>query len=312
MITPSLLKKGNSVGIVSVAGRVAKEKVQPAITLLESWGLNVVLGKHTFGSYHQFAGTDEERTSDLQKMLNNPGIRAVFSSRGGYGTIRLMDHLDFRCFRNNPKWLVGFSDITVLHAYINSVLDIESLHAAMPATFPENGIKSETTDSLRKALFEGVLSYRIPGHSLNRPGKTKAPLVGGNLAVLCSLAGTSMDIDTKEKILFIEDIGEYLYRLDRMMHSLKAAGKLDHLKGLIIGGMTEMEDNEIPFGSTPAEIVAEIVKDYDFPVAYDFPAGHMEPNLALILGRQAHFEVNDEGMNLNYYNETGKYKEESW
>jgi len=305
MRTPPLLKKGDSVGIVSVAGWVAEEKVRPAIALLEDWGLKVVLGKHAFDRHHQFAGTDKERTDDLQKMLNNPGIKAVFSSRGGYGTIRLIDKLDFKCFRNSPKWIVGFSDITVLHTYINSVLGIESLHAAMPATFPENEINSETTKSLRKALFEGILSYRIPGHSLNRPGTAKAPLIGGNLAVLCSLAGAPMDIDTRGIILFLEDVGEYLYRLDRMMHTLKLGGKLDHLKGLIIGSLTEMEDNEIPFGSSPQEIIAGIIRNYDFPVAYDFPAGHMEPNLALILGRQVELEVSNEIVSLNFQNEAG-------
>lgn len=303
MRTPSLLKKGDIVGIVSVAGRVEEEKVRSAIALLESWGLKVVLGKHVFKSYHQYAGTDKERAEDLQKMLNNPGIKAIFSSRGGYGTIRLMDHLDFQCFRNNPKWVVGFSDVTVLHAYINNVLHIESLHAAMPATFPPKGEKSETTGSLQKALFKGVLSYRVPGHSLNRQGITKAPLVGGNLAVLCSLSGTPMDIYTRKKILFLEDVGEYLYRLDRMMHTLKAGGKLDHLKALIIGGMSEMEDNEIPFGSTPFEIIAEIVRDYDYPVAFDFPAGHIEPNHALIMGRKADLVVKNKEVTLIFRNE---------
>ncbi len=300
MITPPLLKKGDTIGIISAAGKVEEEKISPAIALLKTWGLKVVLGKHVFGSYHQFSGRDEERMEDLQKMLDNPEIKAIFSSRGGYGTIRIIDKLNFQKFKKNPKWIVGFSDITVLHSYLNRVLEIESLHAAMPSTFPAKGMESETVSSLKQVLFKGSVSYDCAAYSLNRTGKVKSSLVGGNLSILCSLSGTPMGIDTRGKILFIEDIGEYLYRLDRMIRTLKAAGNLDHLAGLIIGGMTDMEDNDIPFGSSAYEIVFELVKDYDFPVAFNFPAGHMEPNQALILGRKIDFEVNENNIHIRF------------
>ncbi len=300
MITPPLLKNGDTIGIISVAGSVAEDKIRPAIALIESWDLKVVLGKHIFGSYHQFSGRDEERMEDLQMMLDNPEIKAIFSSRGGYGTIRILDKLNFKKFKKNPKWIVGFSDITVLHSYLNRVLEVESLHAAMPSTFPAKGMESETVSSLKQALFEGSISYDCADYSLNRTGKVKSFLVGGNLSILCSLSGTPMDIDTRGKILFIEDVGEYLYRLDRMMRTLKAAGNLEHLAGLIIGGMTDMEDNDIPFGSSAYQIIFELVKDYNYPLAFNFPAGHMEPNRTLILGREIDFEVNENSAYMRF------------
>ena len=300
MITPPLLKQGDTIGIISAAGKVAEDKINPAITLLESWGLNVVLGKHVFGSYHQFSGSDIERMEDLQKMLDDPDIKAIFSSRGGYGTIRIIDMLNFQEFKRNPKWIVGFSDITVLHSYLNRVLEVESLHAAMPSTFPAVGMDSETVSSLKKVLFEGSISYDSAGYSLNRPGKVRSSLVGGNLSIICSLSGTPMGIETNDKILFIEDVGEYLYRLDRMMRTLKAAGNLENLAGLIIGGMTEMEDNDIPFGSSAYQIIFELVKDYDYPLAFNFPAGHMEPNRTLIMGREIDFEVSENSVYIRF------------
>ena len=300
MNTPPLLKKGDTIGIISAAGKVAEDKIRPAIVLLESWGLKVVLGKHIFGSYYQFSGSDIDRMDDLQKMLDNPEIKAIFSSRGGYGIIRILDKLNFKEFKRNPKWIVGFSDITVLHSYLNRVLEVESLHAAMPSTFPAKGIESETISSLKQALFEGSISYDCAGYSLNRTGKVKSTLVGGNLSILCSLSGTPLEIDTRGKILFIEDVGEYLYRLDRMMRTLKAAGKLKYLAGLIIGGMTDMEDNDIPFGSSAYEIIFELVKDYNYPLAFNFPAGHVEPNRTLILGREIDFEVNENNAYMRF------------
>ncbi|MCD6596191.1 MAG: LD-carboxypeptidase [Bacteroidales bacterium] len=300
MITPPLLKQGDTIGIISAAGKVEEDKIHPAIALFKSWGLKVVLGKHVFGSYHQFSGSDLDRMEDLQKMLDDPEIKAIFSSRGGYGTIRIIDMLNFQEFKRNPKWIVGFSDITVLHSYLNRVLEVESLHAAMPSTFPAEGMESETISSLKQALFEGSISYDCAGYSLNRAGKVKSSLVGGNLSILCSLSGTPMDIDTRGKVLFIEDVGEYLYRLDRMMRTLKAAGKLKYLAGLIIGGMTDMEDNDIPFGSSAYEIIFELVKDYDYPLAFNFLAGHMEPNRTLILGREIYFEVSDNSAYIKF------------
>lgn len=295
MISPPLLKTGDKVGIVSPAGKVQEKKVLSAIKFLESWGLDVCLGDHIFNSFHQFSGTDAERTADLQKMLDDKEIKAIFSSRGGYGTIRIMDQLDFTGFKDSPKWIVGFSDITALHLYLNNILNTESIHAAMPSTFPENGIENESIKSLNNILFKGSGFYKLPESNLNRFGKASAPLIGGNLSILYALSGTRFDMETKGKILFIEDVGEYLYHLDRMMMNLKLSGKLDHLEGLIVGGFSEIKDNEEPFGKTANEIIYESVKDYGFPVVFDFLAGHIDINLALIFGRNIEFEVNERG-----------------
>ena len=293
MISPPLLKSGDKVGIISPAGKVNKAKVLEAVKYIEDWGLEVVLGENALGSFHQFSGTDRERTNDLQKMLNDPKIKAIFSSRGGYGAMRLLDQVDYEKFNKSPKWIIGFSDITALHVNLNGLLNTESIHGAMPSTFSD--IKNESLDSLKEVLFNGTISYKLPYNKLNRTGKTNAPLVGGNLSILYALSGTKFDLETNGKILFIEDVGEYLYHLDRMMMNLKLGGKLDKLRGLIVGGITEMKDNEVPFGKNANEIIYEYVKNFDFPVAFNFSAGHIDTNLALIFGRNISFEVNEEG-----------------
>lgn len=293
MISPPLLKSGDKVGIISPAGKVNEAKVLEAVKDIEEWGLEVVLGENALGSFHQFSGTDKERTNDLQKMLNDPKIKAIFSSRGGYGAMRLLDQLDFAEFNKSPKWIIGFSDITALHVNLNGLLNTESIHGAMPSTFSD--IKNESLDSLKEVLFNGTISYNLPYNKLNRSGKTNAPLVGGNLSILYALSGTKFDLETNGKILFIEDVGEYLYHFDRMMMNLKLGEKLDKLRGLIVGGITEMKDNEVPFGKNAYEIIYEYVENFDFPVAFNFSAGHIEKNLALIFGRNISFEVNEEG-----------------
>ncbi len=289
MITPDYLTKGDKIVIVAPAGKIAKKKVEAATQILESLGLTVVLGTKLFNDHFQYAAADDERLADLQQALDDNSIKAILFARGGYGVIRILDKLDFSKFCKNPKWLIGFSDITILHSHIHKNFKIETLHATMAAglAYPVSA------ESLSGALFGKKLKYEFVSNPLSRKGKTKGILVGGNLAILCSLIGSVSDIDTKGKILFIEDVGEYLYRLDRMMWQLKRAGKLSHLSGMIVGGMTEMKDGETPFGKTAYEIVAEAVKDYHYPVLFGFPSGHQDDNRALILGRKVTLDINE-------------------
>ncbi len=287
MKTPLYLKKGDKIGIVACAGKISRDAIQPAIDILKDWGLEVVLGKNLFKTDHQFSAKDAERATDLQRMLDDTSVKAIISARGGYGTIRIIDKINFSKFKKYPKWIIGYSDITVLHSHIHT-MGIETIHATMPINFTKN---KEATESLRKALFGEKLDYEIKSHPLNRKGETKAQLVGGNLSLLYALAGSVSDIDTKGKILFIEDLDEYLYHIDRMMMNLKRAGKLKNLKGLIVGGMTGMKDNTILFGKTVEEIILDAVKEYNYPVCFNFPAGHIDRNFALVLGRKVKLSV---------------------
>jgi muramoyltetrapeptide carboxypeptidase len=289
LIQPPHLTKGDKIAIIACAGKISKEKVQPAIDILKSWGLQVVIGKNIYQSNHQFAGTDEERTEDLQTMLNDDSVKAIISARGGYGTVRIIDKINFKKFQKKPKWLIGYSDITVLHSHFHN-MGIETLHATMPINFDKN---KEATESLRKLLFGEKLSYEIKSTKLNRSGKANAQLVGGNLSLIYALAGSKSDISTKGKILFIEDLDEYLYHIDRMMMNLKRSGKLKHLKGLIVGGMTDMKDNNSPFGKTAEEIIIDAVKEYTYPVCFNFPAGHIDKNLALVFGKKIKLNVGE-------------------
>ena len=295
MITPDYLNKKDKIAIVAPAGKISKEKVETAINILQGWGLEVLLGTNVFNDYYQYAATDSERLIDLQQALDNPSVKAILFARGGYGAIRIIDQVDWSGFSKNPKWLIGFSDITIFHSHIHKNLKIETIHATMTAGLTD----PVSAESLRKALFGEKLNYEFKTHPLSQKGKAKAILAGGNLAVLCSLIGSASEVDTKGKILFIEDVGEYLYRLDRMMWQLKRTGKLSHLKGLIVGGMTDMKDNETSFGKTAYEIVSEAVIEYDYPVCFGFPAGHMDDNRALILGRKVNLNV-DDSSTLNF------------
>ncbi|MEO6903721.1 MAG: LD-carboxypeptidase [Bacteroidia bacterium] len=295
MLRPSYLKKNDTIGIFACARKVTLIELQPAIDVFKSWGLQVVLSKNLFDAYHQFSGTDELRTADLQAMLDDVSIKAIISARGGYGTLRIIDQLDFKLFKKHPKWVIGYSDITVLHAHIYN-LGIETIHATMPINFNKN---KEAVISLHAALFGQPLIYKFEGHVLNKFGIAKGELIGGNLSLLYALIGSNSDMDTVGKILFIEDLDEYLYHIDRMMMSLKRAGKLCHLAGLIVGGMTEMKDNQIPFGKTAPEIILDAVKEYNYPVCFDFPAGHIDKNLALYFGRKATLTI-ENYPNLNF------------
>ena len=292
MITPSYLKQGNKVGIVATARKISLEEIKPALTILGSWGLQPVIGKTIGLADNQYAGTDDERAKDLQNMLDDESIKAIFCARGGYGTVRIIDELNFDIFQKHPKWICGYSDVTVFHSHINQNLNIETIHSTMLFNFPKVG-SNKAMVTLCEILFGEELIYSIPTQSLNKKGIANGQLMGGSLSLLYSLSSTLSDIDTKGKILFLEDLDEYLYHIDRMMMNLKRSGKLEHLKGLIVGGMTDMKDNTIPFGKTAEEIIFDAVKDYDYPVCFGFPAGHIEDNCALIMGREVEMEVGE-------------------
>jgi muramoyltetrapeptide carboxypeptidase len=296
MTTPTYLRKGDKIGIVACARKISEEELEGAVSILRSWGLEVIFGGNLFKSEHQFSGSDKERAEDLQQMLDDNSVKAVISARGGYGTVRIIDKIDFTGFRKKPKWIIGYSDITVLHSHIHN-FGIETLHATMPINFTKN---AEATESLRKALFGEEPSYEVGSHSLNRTGDARGELIGGNLSLLYALSGSVSDIDTSGKILFIEDLDEYLYHVDRMMINLKRSGKLDKLSGLIVGGMSEMKDNLVPFGKTAEEIIIDAVKEYDYPVCFNFPAGHIDRNMAMILGRGIELKVQDNNCKVSY------------
>jgi muramoyltetrapeptide carboxypeptidase len=289
MIIPPYLKKGDTIAIVATARKNIEDNLQPAISWLKNWGLEVVIGKTIGLDHNQLAGTDEERAADFQTQLDNPNIKAIWCVRGGYGTVRMIDLLDFSKFKQNPKWIVGFSDVTVLHSHLNN-LGFASIHGIMPVSVKAT---EEAKESLRKALFGEPLEYTIPCDQMNRYGSAKGELVGGNLSILFSLLGSPSAINCDAKILFIEDLDEYLYHIDRMMMNLKRNGCLESLKGIIVGGMTKMHDNEIPWGKNALEIIDEVTKKYNIPIIYNFPAGHMADNHALIFGKQVAIEVND-------------------
>ena len=291
MKKPPYLKKNDTVAIIAPARKISLNEIEQGIEILKSWGLNVVTGPNTFNEDHQFSGTDLQRTEDFQLMLDNPEVKAIFCARGGYGSVRIIDRIDFRKFVENPKWIVGYSDVTVFHSHINRHYEIETLHAEMPFKFKLQNKDNAALKSLYNALFGEAVSYDLSNHEFNREGKCKGILTGGNLSMLYSLTGSASDIDTEGKILFIEDIDEYRYHIDRMMMNLKRNGKFEHLAGLIIGSMTGMNDNQVPFGETAYEIISRIVLNYSFPVFFGFPAGHMNNNMVLIMGREYQMET---------------------
>jgi muramoyltetrapeptide carboxypeptidase len=301
MIEPYPLLPGDKIGLIAPSRKVTQNDLQECVQLLDEWGYKVVFGENLYQEHHQFAGSDDERAEDFLQMIKNPEIKAILCVRGGYGTVRILEKLDLSVIQQNPKWVIGYSDITVLHSYYNKVVGCETIHASMPINCKSETRQNETWQMLRKVLKGDLIDYEIPGQGLSKPGKTTARLVGGNLSVLFSLRGTFCDLDTDGKILFIEDLDEYLYHLDRMMMNLKISGKLKKLKGLIIGGMTEMKDNTIPFGKTAFEIIADAVNEYDYPVIYNFPAGHCEPNLPLLLGRTVLMDVTQEKAKLEFF-----------
>lgn len=301
LIIPNYLTQGDMVGLIAPASTIEKEKIENAICLIESWGLKVNLGHYLYDSFHQYSATDDQRASDFQQMLDNEKIKAIFCVRGGYGTIRIIDKLDFNNFINSPKWIIGYSDITILHVLVNQRLGICSIHATMPVNYPVNQLMNESLTSLKQVLFEEKPEYSLPTNKLNRLGNSSGILTGGNLSVLYSLTGTDIDVETNDKILFIEDVGEYFYHIDRMMIALKRSGKLKNLAGLIIGAMIEIKDTEVPFGKNAYEIIAEHVSEYNYPVCFGFSAGHEEKNLSLIMGAKMDMEI---GENISFFSFT--------
>jgi muramoyltetrapeptide carboxypeptidase len=282
---PAYLQPGDTIGLVCPAGFMSMEKAESCIRVLNEWGYSLKIGQ-TLGSdsTNYFSGTDKERLDDLQQMLDDDEIKAIFCARGGYGISRIIDQLRFGNFRKNPKWVIGFSDVTVLHAHIYRHYKIASLHGPMASAFNHEGYLHESVQSLKKVLEGEKIKYHCHPHPFNRKGEAVGELVGGNLSLLAHLSGTGSDIKTKGRILFLEDVGEYLYNIDRMMHQLFRSGKFDQLAGLVIGGFTESKDTERPFGKTVYEIIREVVDRYSYPVCFGFPISHEKENLAVKVG----------------------------
>ena len=282
MVIPPFIHPGDRFHIISTARKISEEEIAPVLKYLENKGFRVTTGKYLFASDHQFAGSDRQRTSDLQNALNDPEIQVIWPARGGYGTHRIVENLDLRAFRKYPKWVAGYSDITVLHQLINSRAGTATLHATMPVNFQN---QSERSFELALDFLSGRgIRYELPAHPFNRTGKASGLLTGGNLSIIYSLTGTDILNIPPGAILFIEDLDEYLYHIDRMMMNLKLAGILERIGGMIVGGMSDMNDNTIPFGKNAEEIIRETVSEYEFPVIFGFPSGHIYENLPLPMG----------------------------
>jgi muramoyltetrapeptide carboxypeptidase len=293
---PKPLKKGDKIGLISTARKINLQEIEFALKTIEQWGYNIIFSKHLFEQDNQFSGTDQQRANDLQQMIDDKSIKAILCVRGGYGTVRIIDKINFTPLEKHPKWIMGYSDVTVLHSHLHQ-LSIASLHCTMPINFESNSQLS--LNSIQETLKGKNLNYETKSHPLNINGQAKGQLVGGNLSILYSLCGSQSDIDTDGKILFLEDLDEYLYHIDRMMMNLKRTNKLSNLAGLIIGGMTKMHDNEVPFGKNVSQIILDLVKEYDYPVCFDFPAGHVKNNVCLKFGIDAKLKVG-ETTQLNY------------
>ncbi|ACU04404.1 S66 peptidase family protein [Pedobacter heparinus] len=301
---PPYLQPGDTIGITSPAGYITTEQVQPAVQLMESWGFKVQIGNTIGKRDFSLGGTDDERTADLQQMLDDPNVKAIMCARGGYGAVRIIDRINFSRFKQQPKWVIGFSDITVFHCHLNRKLNIASIHSKMCNSFPSDWslaepVQIETILSIRQVLSGQDVKYTAPPVSGNRNGRAEGSLIGGNLSIIETLAGSASDINTDGKILFVEDTGEYLYSIDRMFWNLKRSGKLDKLKGLIVGGFKiKPEDPGDEFGRTAYEIVSEKIKEYDYPVCFDFPVGHQKNNFALKCGTKHLLNVDANGSSL--------------
>ncbi|WP_113635030.1 S66 peptidase family protein [Nubsella zeaxanthinifaciens] len=303
---PPYLKQGDIIGITCPAGYITKEEIAPAVQQMESWGFKVVLGQTVGARDFTFGGTDQERLQDLQQMLNDPSIKAIMCARGGYGAVRIVDQLDFSTFKISPKWIIGFSDITILHCHLNTNFKFASIHSKMCNSFPSDWataepIQIDTIKSIEKALKgEELMTYDVPFQINNRLGVAEGELIGGNLRCIENLSGSKSAIETDGKILFVEDVGEYLYSIDRMFFNLKRSGKLNKLKGLIVGGfrVKKDEDNSEGFGQTLEQIVLDKVKEFDYPVCFDFPVGHQRANFALKCGVKHQLSVASTGTQL--------------
>lgn len=294
LVQPRYLQKGDTVIIVAPAGTLKgkNEIIEKGVSLMESWGLIVKKGTHLFDDFHHFSASDKNRITDFQKALDDPSIKAIWCARGGYGTTRIIDDLDFSKFKKNPKWVIGYSDVTALHSHIHN-LGIETLHAMMPIDFrhPEEEIET-SIKTLKKALFGNLERYEMVSSKHNQKGECSGQLVGGNLTLLQNVIGSKTHINTKNKIIFIEEIGEYKYHIDRMLYSLKRAGFFDNCKGVIIGEINKVKKNNPAFGKSVENLILNIFKNKDIPILFHFPAGHGITNTALIMGRTVTLKVN--------------------
>lgn len=299
MIFPKSLKKGDTVAIISTARKITKEELAPSLAIIKSWGLNVKLGISIDAKSNQFAGDDKHRATDLQQAMDDDSIAAIWCARGGYGTVRIIDKLNFSKFKKHPKWLIGYSDVTVLHSHLFT-LGIASIHGQMCLELDQRSKASRA--SIAAILFGNFNGITHPSKTedFRRKGEATGDLIGGNLSVLYSILGSPSEVDFTGKILFIEDLDELLYHIDRMMQNLKRSGVLEKITGLIVGGMNDMRDNTIPFGQTANEIIAAVVAGYDYPVCYGFPAGHIADNRALIMGAAVTLRVTEQEAQLTY------------
>ncbi len=298
---PPFLKIGDTLGIAAPAGKVEKDYLEFAENILAEWGLKIKTGKNILKKNHGYAGNDDERTADFQALLDDSKVKAIFCARGGYGTIRIVERLKFDKFKKNPKWIVGFSDITILHAFCNNVLGIASIHAVMPINFQTAGAE-KSLQLLKNTLFGDLPEYEWPHQQFNLPGKVKGILTGGNFSVLFGLRNTSMDIVPEHRILFLEDVGEKVYHLDRLLQNYKLSGVFSKINGLVIGAMTEVTDERFKTGCNVPEIIYKITKNLNIPVAYSFPAGHQPENFPLILGAEIIFESGDKNSKITLKN----------
>lgn len=299
---PPYLKAGDTVAIVAPSGilKNRNDEIQRAQALLKQWGLHSVVGKYVFNDANHFAGTDDERCEDLQNALDDPKISAIWCARGGYGAVRILDKLDFSKFKVQPKWIIGYSDITALHNQIHNE-GVESLHAMMCTSLPKDESEIEASiSSFKNAVFGNPLKYTLKGSAYNKTGTASGQLVGGNLTMLHTMLGSKTSIDTSGKILFFEEIGEYKYHIDRMLQSLKRAGYFNNCKGVIVGDMTKLRKNTTLWGASIEQLVLDVLADYDFPIAFNMPSGHEKDNRALILGRRISLEVSKNQSSVNF------------
>ena len=296
---PPFLRPGDEVAIISPSFSIDSTKIEEAVNFLENWGLRVHIGKNALKKYGSFAGDDRERLNDLQEMTDNRRIKAVFCSRGGYGMLRIIDKVDFSPLKERPKWYIGFSDITALHLWLSQVCGLVSLHGEMPVNYGNPKKRKETFESLHGHLFGGAASVCWRGNFINA-GDAKGEITGGNLTLIFTLMGTPAEINPRGKILFIEEVGEYLYHLDRMMTSLRISGRLEGVSALIVGGLSRMKNKGEPWGKTAEETIAEAVKDYGYPILFGFPAGHIPDNRSLYIGREARINIRNNVAELRY------------
>lgn len=305
LIQPPYLKAGDTVAIVAPSGILKNREyeVKQAVDLLKSWGLHAVVGKHVFSKANHFAGTDNERCEDLQNAMDNPKISAIWCARGGYGTVRILDKLDYTKFKVNPKWVIGYSDITALHNQLHNE-GFESLHALMCVSLTKDlsAIKA-TISTFKAALFGMPEGYTLEGSNYNKVGEASGQLVGGNLTMLHTMLGSDTSIDTSGKILFIEEIGEYKYHIDRMLQSLKRAGYFNNCKGVIVGDMSKLRKNTTLWGTSIEQLILDALSDYDFPIAFNMPAGHEKDNRALVLGKTIMLKVEKDQTSIRYFND---------